>query len=613
MALGQLKKDFQNLALGWNPVLPPRAMDPDAGLPFLYTDSLNYLVRDGRLQRRPVFVPADSTLQPTTTALETVMWCGVFDTTSATGDPDYCTIIVTNVYIWLKPSTTIAWKNVTPTYNTGTVTATNGSATVTGAGTTWSANKISRFSSIRIDGNDYTITNIASDTSITITPNFSGTTAAGKSYVITRNFGAITHPYFVTVFNQNLYVAGDGCGGQGIGGGSFSPAVIKVANIFSSSPTTSYITANLQLSPGLDNIGLSRVAGLAALQDGRIVVAGAQNTIFYSSLLNDSVWTSSPGGNTPIILINGQLNALGQLDNNLTLHHNLGIVWGIPTGQADPPLRFQASSASEGAYAPRTLKALNGEEFFVTNSGSIKKFTGTNVVDIGDTLRPTMRPKSKSDLSSMFAGIDYDRQEYILFQPAPGSIGKTIFWHYSMAMNSWFQCSVGAVLGAMSDSLGGVDFGDSIRSVIGLKQATSADNMLAYYKEATPGDTISIVGPFNGAPFFVTDDSDLGDALSKKTIQRVIIWADHLTGSQEQVYLGISRDQGASFTTVVANMMAAGQIESIAQFCFEELAPGGSTLWRFKFGIVDNNNTTIRPLRMLVIACESGGVDMGEL
>lgn len=72
-------------------------------------------------------------------------------------------------------------------YSTGTVDAvTNGSGTVTGLGTTWTAAMIGRW--IQLPDNQwYQITARASNTSITVTPVYSGTTlasGAGETYII---------------------------------------------------------------------------------------------------------------------------------------------------------------------------------------------------------------------------------------------------------------------------------------------------------------------------------------------------------------------------------------------------------------------------------------------
>lgn len=610
MAIGTVTKYYPNLALGYNPVLPPRAMDPDGGSPFLYTDSINYIAVDGRLQRRPVFVTGDASLQPGSPlgiSGETVLWCGFFDTS----DSDFTTVLVTSSQLWVKPSTSTSWSNATPTYSTGTVTATNGSSTVTGFGTAWLTSLVGRFSVITIAGAPYTVTNIASDTSISISPNFAGATGAGKPYVITRLFGNnASSPYFVAAFNFNLYVAGNFCGGPGPTGTDNRPAVIKVANFSSLAPTGTYITGFGSLTPGLDSIGLTRVAGLAALQDGRIVVAGAQNTIFYSSLLNDAVWTASPGGNTPITLIPGKISALGAISNNLTLHHAGGIVWGYPTGQADPPLRFQASAASEGCFAPRTLKTIGGSEYFLTASGSVKRFDGGPAADVGGPIRPSLRTISKLVLELMYAAIDTDRGDYVLANASAGA--PTTFWHYKVNEGQWFPCEVPAVIGSLSDGVPATDYDPRSRFLAGLKSATVGTDLTGFYKETTDRDTISLAGSSRGI-YFVTDDTDFGDPRSKKSIQRIILWADHATGSQESTNMQISRDQGLTWTAVTGALLSSSLKEAVYQFCFDELTPGASTQWRFKFGPADSNVTTLRPLRMLVVANDSGAVDFTEL
>jgi hypothetical protein len=67
-------------------------------------------------------------------------------------------------------------------YKTGTITVTNGSTTVTGSGTQWIANAGVGEALYAPDGRLYEITNIASDTSITIAPAYLGSTASGQAY-----------------------------------------------------------------------------------------------------------------------------------------------------------------------------------------------------------------------------------------------------------------------------------------------------------------------------------------------------------------------------------------------------------------------------------------------
>lgn len=71
-----------------------------------------------------------------------------------------------------------------PWYATGTASFTNGSATVTGTGTSWIAGAARGEGVVAPDGRIYEITNIASDTSLTIAPAYLGATQSGATYRI---------------------------------------------------------------------------------------------------------------------------------------------------------------------------------------------------------------------------------------------------------------------------------------------------------------------------------------------------------------------------------------------------------------------------------------------
>jgi hypothetical protein len=76
-------------------------------------------------------------------------------------------------------------------YRVGTVSVTNGSATVTGSGTAWNVNASLGEGITLPDGRIYEIVGIASDTSLTITPAYLGSTASGQSYAIAPLRGRI--------------------------------------------------------------------------------------------------------------------------------------------------------------------------------------------------------------------------------------------------------------------------------------------------------------------------------------------------------------------------------------------------------------------------------------
>jgi hypothetical protein len=111
-------------------------------------------------------------------------------------------------------------------YTTGTVTATLNSPTLTGAGTTWTTNvdagSIIQMGATNGQGTErvYVVKSVNSDTSITLTGNYGGTTGGGKSY---RSIGIwpihVNNPYPISeayCVAANRLVAIDPANDQGI-------------------------------------------------------------------------------------------------------------------------------------------------------------------------------------------------------------------------------------------------------------------------------------------------------------------------------------------------------------------------------------------------------------
>ena len=74
-------------------------------------------------------------------------------------------------------------------YNAGTVAVTNGSATVTGTGTLFSANVTAGdFFTVVGDNAFYTVGAVDSDTQLTLTATYAGVTAGGKAYTLVKDF-----------------------------------------------------------------------------------------------------------------------------------------------------------------------------------------------------------------------------------------------------------------------------------------------------------------------------------------------------------------------------------------------------------------------------------------
>ena len=72
-------------------------------------------------------------------------------------------------------------------YKTGTATVTNGSATVTGTNTLWSAYVTAGDSfTVAGDGVMYDVASVDSDTQVTLSAPYAGTTASGQSTPLAR-------------------------------------------------------------------------------------------------------------------------------------------------------------------------------------------------------------------------------------------------------------------------------------------------------------------------------------------------------------------------------------------------------------------------------------------
>lgn len=109
-------------------------------------------------------------------------------------------------------------------YAQNTVTVTNGSATVTGSGTGFITNVSIGEGFIGPDGRTYEITNVVSDTSFTIKPNYLGSTASGQSYLILPARGRIAD----LIAETSSLLASFATVRDGIGAGLFPDGVESI-------------------------------------------------------------------------------------------------------------------------------------------------------------------------------------------------------------------------------------------------------------------------------------------------------------------------------------------------------------------------------------------------
>jgi hypothetical protein len=609
-----------------------------------WRDSLNVGSYDGALRRRPAVI-ANANTGPSislTSAVEyelpliilhsysptNVTPAGVSNAPCANTYPlsfsaKFC-VLVTSRRIWIYSEAfgSGVWTDWTPQYTTGTLTATNGLDTITGAGTAWLTDGISPYQHILIDGTWYKICVVTSNTAMTLTSNFTGATAAGKAYQIRRNWdlapdGVLTEGCNIsaTIYNQNLYVAGTYVGRAD---GQRAPAVIRVSDILAAAPATAYLTAKTALTPGLDTIAdLDSITGIQCLQDGRVVISGNESTIFYSSHLDQTVWTVAPGGNTPVSFVQGGIHALGRLHNALTLHYEAGIVLAEPTGLADPPLAYRNTNARNGCFAPRTLRSTAGAEYYVTADANVGIFNGAESRIIGDDVRETLIAEllttpDREDVRLYFSGYEPNRGEYQVYRVAAAP--QTNLFTLRLADGSWW---VHRLMGQFTAAGDGNPFGDVAQTQLlgasSVSGAAAERSVLYTFSENAWVDAVTGESPASQTGIYVeTDDLDFGLPLSLKELKRVVVWVKTIRrGVSNPTYgqdltVSVSNDAGGSYVSKTVAVSASTGAKPISFWFVGALA--AQHLWRVRVQTAEADRLYYAIVRLFIEAKVHGDI-----
>lgn len=123
-------------------------------------------------------------------------------------------------------------------YKTGTVSVTNGSATVTGSGTLWSTEiAAGQWFGVDADGVTYQVSAVGSDTQLTLSTNYAGTTGSGKTYFVVRDY---TSPDSIPILAPNDIATAT----------VFARAISKIQDLLSArQPLDADLTAIAALAP----------------------------------------------------------------------------------------------------------------------------------------------------------------------------------------------------------------------------------------------------------------------------------------------------------------------------------------------------------------------------
>jgi hypothetical protein len=208
-------------------------------------------------------------------------------------------------------------------YRSGTVSLTNGSATVTGSGTAFIANASVGEGFLGPDGRTYEITDIASNTSLTISPAYLGSTASGQSYAIAPLRGRIADLIGET---QSL-LASFATVRDGIGAGLFPDgSAATPAFRFSGDQDTGFYRAGSNVL-GFSTGGVGRMIldGNGNLGIGNASLgANAKLAVMSSDVYAATFNTTSVTASSTAISIGGYLNAGGGTGGTgaIRVYHN---------------------------------------------------------------------------------------------------------------------------------------------------------------------------------------------------------------------------------------------------------------------------------------------------
>lgn len=300
-------------------------------------------------------------------------------------------------------------------YTTGTISVTNGSATVTGSGTSWSTTtnaEVGEYIQLP-DDKWYKITEIGSDTSLTIEATYYGSTASGESYVIS--------PW-------------------GVVQGRFSSG--------GSSPSSESVSTLIKPTPTFIENHINRIWTL----DGNSLRFSALDTSITGEHFND--WDT--GSNAGQILIpsgNGDSGTgLYSLGNSLYVFQRRAI-WQL---YGSSPANFELRNVTNevGLISQKTLVEWNDILIFLSDLG-IYLFDGSNLKNVSKGVVNTAID-DWADKTSPVATL-WDNKYLISYTPSGGTYNAEALF-YDLQMGTYWKLT-GIYASAWMTWAGGTDDG----------------------------------------------------------------------------------------------------------------------------------------------------------
>jgi len=195
--------------------------------------------------------------------------------------------------------------DITP-YSAGTVTATSGSDTVTGASTGWQSANRGRGDRINIQGANYMVLSVDNETTLRLTTPYGGAGGSGLAYTMSRQFttlqdwencisGGAACPYGFTVAGGNLVTGNRSeIGVVYDDGASYVPAVAGTELLLINGSTTDEAhTITLTVDPGNRHLG---IAGAGVVLDNG---TNSSRAVVVQDQFVTVEWLEIDGGGSP--------------------------------------------------------------------------------------------------------------------------------------------------------------------------------------------------------------------------------------------------------------------------------------------------------------------------
>lgn len=279
----------------------------------------------------------------------------------------------------------------------GTVAVTNGSTTVTGTGTNFTAAMVGGGFIKTGDTASYKITAVASTTSLTLGSAYSGTTSSGSAYTIRHSGSAVTGQFqteFSTGTTRLIAAAGTSLVKMNTDGSDWTS--IKGALTFTAGQNNlfSFCVLNDHIigTNGVDQLFRysdatdpavvlggtppTKAVAVATFQNRVLAVnvtdAAGKGKVQWCTLNNPDDWTGSGSGSATPILKGGQeLRGIGIVGNEGFVFYERAIFRIYPTGDAKSPFGFPDHAAKIGCLSPQSVVAVEdrGLIFFANQLG----------------------------------------------------------------------------------------------------------------------------------------------------------------------------------------------------------------------------------------------------